>query len=223
MRDTANHPWMALSLEGGGFHLLDGDEASITHCVWERWLDLSDREVREALGLVDEERYLELFKRYVVHASHHVKRERLLDAVTGKEVDPDKKFMKELETTMDPNAGEKFREDVLARIGAWALSHPNEDPAYEEIFADYFARLREDYYRQQKERVSHSIQRMLELLSDEKEGDSELSLSAEEEDRAREALDRLLEGTVTGAPRERHNRETLQDTLVHLSRTRYAL
>ena len=50
--------------------------------------------------------------------------------------------MKDLERTMDPNAGATFRADVLSRIGAWALSHPEEEPDYPAIFADYFARLR---------------------------------------------------------------------------------
>ena len=132
--------------------------------MWNHWLDLSDWEVREAMGLVDESRYLELFKKYVKHVSHHLKRERMFDPVTGDLRDPDEKFMQGLEKTMDPKAGPNFRADLLSRIGAWALSHPDEEPAYAEIFADYFGRLREDYYRQQKAVVGRGIQRMLELL-----------------------------------------------------------
>src|SRR5690606_6866356 len=49
--DSANHRWMVLEPQGSGFHQLDGDERSITGACWERWLDLSDWEVREALGL----------------------------------------------------------------------------------------------------------------------------------------------------------------------------
>lgn len=234
MADSVNFRWMLLGLlpaggpAGGpgapagrdaGFHVLDG-EHSITHAVWNRWLDLSDWEVREAMGLVDESRYLDLFKKYVKHVSHHLKRERMFDAVTGNLRDPDEKFMQGLEKTMDPKAGPNFRADLLSRIGAWALSHPDEEPAYAEIFADYFGRLREDYYRQQKAVVGRGIQRMLELLSDDRR--SENPLAPQEEQVARHSVDVLLgKFDAPGTRRERHTRETLRETLVHLSKVRY--
>jgi predicted Ser/Thr protein kinase len=234
--DAAHHRWMGLSPQGAGFHRLDG-EGSITEGAWQRWLDLSDREVREAMGLVDEERYLELFRKYVVHVSHHIKRERLFDPVTGDLTDPDVNFMSTLEKTMDPKAGPTFRADILSRIGAWALSHPEEEPDYPAIFSDYFGRLREDYYRQQKSTVAKGIARILELLSDdERPSDSSVSLSAAEEEKARVALDRLLGGdgsggeavgdgevsAATAATRgDRHTRESLRETLVYLSKQRY--
>jgi len=218
--DAANHRWMSIPQAGKGFHLLDG-AGSITEAAWERWLDLSDREVREAMGLVDEARYLELFRKYVVHVSHHIKRERLFDPVTGALANPDEKFMASLEKTMDPKAGANFRADVLSRIGAWALSHPEEEPDYPAIFADYFARLREDYYRQQKTTVAKGIGRMLELLSDERREGSQLSLSAAEEQVARHSLEVLLGEHDGGERRDRHTRESLRETLVQLSKTRY--
>lgn len=219
MADSVNHRWMLLPRAGAGFHALDG-EGSISQAVWSRWLDLSDWEVREAMGLVDESRYLELFKKYVKHVSHHLKRERMFDPVTGDLRDPDEKFMQGLEKTMDPKAGPQFRADVLSRVGAWALSHPDEEPAYAEIFADYFGRLREDYYRQQKAVVGRGIQRMLELLADDPR--SKNPLAPQEEQAARHALDVLLgRCDEPTARKERHTRETLRDTLVQLSKQRY--
>lgn len=223
LADSANHRWMMLTPEGAGFHLLADDDASITSACWARWLDLSDWEVREALGMVDEERYMELFSKYVLHVSHYLKRERLFDPVTGELTDPDQKFMGNLEKTMDPNAGDDFRPEVLSRIGAWALSHPDEDPAYDEIFPDYFARLREDYYEQQRSAVTKAIQRMLELLSDDlSPPGEEVSLTAVEEQKAQRALEVLL-GDHDGDDerKERHTRESLRETLVHLSKERY--
>ena len=220
--DTMQHRWMGLAPQAG-FHSLDG-EGSVTESAWERWLDLSDREVREAMGLVDEVRYLDLFRRYVVHVSHFIKRERLFDPVTGVLTDPDVKFMKSLEETMDPNAGPSFRADVLSRIGAWALSHPEEEPDYPAIFSDYFGRLREDYYRQQKSTVAKGIARMLELLGDGDERPREsVSLSVSEEEKSRKALAALLgdddnEGSTRG---DRHTRSSLREALVLLSKERY--
>ena len=213
--DKVHHRWMFLE-PSGGFHLLDGADNSITETVFQRWLDLSDSEVREALGLVDEARYLELFRKYVVHASHSIKGERIFDEVTGQLTDPDEKFMRELEAAMDPQAGEGFRADILGRIGAWALTHPDEDPAYDEIFTDYFKRMREDYYRQQKDTVSGGIRYILELLSEEERSD--LDLGAAEVAKAKRALDVLLGGD---GRRQRHTKESLKETLVQLTKHRY--
>lgn len=218
MGDAVNHRWMLLPKAGNGFHLLDG-EGSITQAVFNHWLDLSDWEIREAMGLIDESRYLELFKKYVVHVKHAVKKERMFDPVTGNLRDPDEKFMQGLEKTMDPKAGPHFRTDLLSRIGAWALSHPDEEPAYAEIFADYFTRLREEYYRQQKTAVGRGIQRMLELLSDDRR--TQNPLAPQEEQVAKRALEILLGHDGSATKRERHTRETLRETLVQLSKARY--
>ena len=216
--DAVHHGWMHLAATESGFHHLDGP-GSITEVAFERWLDLSDREVREALGLVDEDRYLELFRKYVVHASHFVKGERIFDKVTGQLTDPDEKFMRELEKAMDPNAGEGFRHDILGRIGAWALSHPDEEPDYPAIFVDYFARMREDYYRQQKDTVRKGIEYMLELLTD--DAPAELDLTAAEKQKAKHALEVLLGEHDGGVRRQHHTRESLKETLVELSKRRY--
>jgi len=219
--DAVNHRWMGLAPQGAGFHSLHGDE-SVTAAAWERWLDLSDREVREAMGLVDEERYLELFRKYVVHVSHFIKRERLFDPVTGVLTDPDLAFMKQLEATMDPNAGPTFRADVLSRVGAWALSHPEEEPDYPVIFSDYFGHLREDYYRQQRSTVADGIARMLVLLGDDRPRES-VSLSAADEAKAQAALTALLgaEDNLLSTRGDRHTRESLREALVLLSKQRY--
>jgi predicted Ser/Thr protein kinase len=231
MGDSVNHKWMLLEPTGHGFNELGDrdDEETITSYAWNRWLDLSDQEVREAMGLVDEERYMELFVKYVKHAKHFVKKEQIFDNVTGESTNADVSFMEELETVMDPKATPRFRADVLARIGAWALSHPNEDPAYEEIFADYFARLREDYYRQQRNAVGRGIQFMLDLLAAD-EGEGTISESHEqgagEEERAQAALAILLgesnEGVEGGAEGlGGHTRQSLKETLVALNKHRY--
>jgi hypothetical protein len=216
--DAVHHGWMHLETTAVGYHKLDGD-GSITELAYSRWLDLSDREVREALGLVDEHRYLELFRKYVVQASHFVKGERIFDSVTEQLTDPDENFMRELEKAMDPNAKSGFRQDILARIGAWALSHPDEEPDYPHIFADYFSRMREDYYRQQKDTVRKGMQYMLELLTEDKP--AELDLTAAEKQKAILALEVLLGEHDSSQDRERHTRTSLKETLVELSKRRY--
>ena len=75
-------------------------------------------------------------------------------------------------------------------------------------------------YRQQKAVVGRGIQRMLELLSDDRR--SENPLAPQEEQVARKAVDVLLgKFDEPGVRRERHTRETLRETLVQLSKQRY--
>jgi predicted Ser/Thr protein kinase len=222
LEDGANHRWMALETSAG-FHRLDG-EGGIIEAAWQRWLDLSDSEVREALGLVDEERYIELFRRYAIHSSYALKQEKLFDEVTGDLTEPDEKFMAEIEDSIDPTADQdrkRFRKEVWGRIGAWALSHPNEEPAYEQIFPDYFSRMREEYYKQQKDTVAVGIQFMLELLSEDESQQADMDLSAVQKNKSRHALEVLLGQHDGDDERERHTRETLKDTLVQLSKSRY--
>lgn len=230
LRDKSNHRWMDLAADST-FHLLDGDERSATESAWERWLDLSEREVRKALGLVDEERYLELFRKYVTHARHFTRKEKLFDEVTGSVTAADESFMGEIERSIDPTGYEvtkdneearrKFREEVIARIGAWALSNPNQEPALEEIFADYFSRMREDYYRQQKSTVSDGVQMMLEMLTDHEPVSRDEALNAEVRDRARQAIDALTSTEDVTASSEFHTEETLKEMLVALTKYRF--
>ena len=213
------------------FHLLDGDERSVTEAAWERWLDLSEREVRKALGLVDEERYLELFRKYVTHARHFTRKEKLFDEVTGSVTEADESFMGEIERSIDPTGydvtketeetGRKFREEVIARIGAWALSNPNQEPALEEIFTDYFSRMREDYYRQQKSTVSDGVRMMLELLTDHEPVDRDEALDGDTRYRAREAIELLTKDECASALSEFHTEETLKEMLVALTKYRF--
>ena len=232
LRDKSNHRWMDLPTDST-FHLLDGDERSITESAWERWLDLSEREVRQALGLVDEDRYLELFRKYVTHARHYTRDEKLFDEVTGDVTAADDGFMVDIERSIDPasheamksdgDAKKKFREEVIARIGAWALSNPNQEPALEEIFSDYFARMREDYYRQQKSTVSDGVRLMLEILSAHGPPPDSEALDSEQRARAEKAIARLTGAADEGDTGlvETHTEETLKETLVALSKYRF--
>jgi hypothetical protein len=230
LRDKSNHRWMDLAADST-FHLLDGDERSATESAWERWLDLSEREVRKALGLVDEERYLELFRKYVTHTRHFTRKEKLFDEVTGLVTAADESFMGQIERSIDPrgyevtkvneDARRRFREEVIARIGAWALSNPNQDPALEEIFTDYFSRMREDYYRQQKSTVSDGVQMMLEMLTDHEPVERDESLNVEAQNRARHAIEVLTSDEGVSGFSEFHTEETLKEMLVALTKHRF--
>jgi predicted Ser/Thr protein kinase len=82
------------------FHFLqmepDGDYHShddFIDVVTERYLDILDREVQDAMGLVEEEQYEELFSRYIDHVNQHLKGETVYNRITGSYEEPDEQMI----------------------------------------------------------------------------------------------------------------------------------
>ncbi|MCB9556067.1 MAG: serine protein kinase PrkA [Deltaproteobacteria bacterium] len=133
------------------------------------YLDRVDDDVRSALGLVDEASYAELFERYVSHVTHHVRKERLKNPITGEYDDPDESLMRQVEQHLDVVEDvAEFRQSLMTRIGAWSIDNPGQRPAYAEIFAEQFQRLRAHYHAQQKKRVGRILSDALKVLAGDK-------------------------------------------------------
>lgn len=183
VRDPSLYPFLTQETKRG-YH----DNPAFIGLVREWWLDVLDDELRTSMGLVEEARYEELFAKYVSHVSHALKKEKLLDRITGGYVDPDKELMEEVESHIlaDGEDAEDFRKSVISRIGAWGLDNPNETPRYRDLFKSYVEKMEADYYRQQKKTIAKILQAVLELLSD-GEGPKEAELA----ERARHTVDQM--------------------------------
>jgi predicted Ser/Thr protein kinase len=147
----------------GGYH----ENKKFIYIVRERYLDLVDEEVRTSMGLVEEAQYSQLFERYVSNVSHWVKKEKLRNPHTGRMEDPDEDLMGEVEKTLGIGAKkDDFRHEVIARIGAWSIDHPNQKPPYSEVFPKHFSQLRESYFDQRKKVLKKTNEDLLVYLSD---------------------------------------------------------
>ncbi|MCA9551514.1 MAG: serine protein kinase PrkA [Myxococcales bacterium] len=164
VRDPSLYPYLAQEPKSG-FH----ENKKFITIVRDQWLDVLDDEIRTSMGLVEEARYEELFARYVSHVSHSLKKEKLLDKITGGYVDPDQEMMKEVESHILAKGEERldFRRAIIARIGAWGLDHPNETPRYRQLFKSYIEKMEADYYVQQKRVIAKNLETTLLLLADE--------------------------------------------------------
>ena len=81
--------------------------------------------------------------------------------------DPDEDLMGEVEKTLGIGAKkDDFRHEVIARIGAWSIDHPNQKPPYGEVFPKHFAQLRESYFEQRKKILKKTNEDLLVYLSD---------------------------------------------------------
>jgi len=136
----------------------------------ESWnLEILDNEVRESLGLVDERSYEEYISRYILSINAVIKGEKVKNSVTGKFEAPDSYFIKEFESNVHMNeAPEKFRSNLIARLGAYALDNKGKPIVYSEVFEDLVHLLQESFRKEQK-KIIDKIGKNLVLYLEEKE------------------------------------------------------
>src|SRR5690606_11782047 len=73
------------------------DHRAFVEVARQAWLDQVESELRHASELVGEERYAELFDKYISHASHWVKGEKLYSPLTSKYEPADEELMRHVE------------------------------------------------------------------------------------------------------------------------------
>jgi serine protein kinase len=148
----------------GGYH----ENAQFIETVREWWLEILDDEVRTSMGLVEEAKYEELFAKYVLHVSNLLKRQKLLDKITGNYIDPDQEFMREVEASIlaENEDRDEFRKSVIGRIGAWGLEHAGQTPDYRRLFPRYVEKMEEEYYQQRRKVIAKNIMSTLRYLAE---------------------------------------------------------
>ncbi len=137
----------------------------------ETWnLDKLDNEVRESLGLVDERSYEDYISKYILSINAVIKGEKVKNTVTGKFEAPDSYFINEFESNVHMNeVPEKFRSNLIARLGAYALDNRGKPIVYSEVFLDLVHLLQESFRKEQK-KIIDKIGRNLVLYLAEKKG-----------------------------------------------------
>ena len=207
-RDKTVHDFLLQEVVDG-YH----DHEEFVRVVEAEYLDLIDEEIRDAMGLVSEAQFRELFVRYVTLVSHWVKGERVKDPHTGAVAPADERRMIELERVVMPPGDDRrdFRRGLISAIGAYRLDHPDGDAIdYAAIFPDLFRRIRERAHEERKREVRARREDVLRYLSDERS-----ALDDKARGRVEETL-RIL--------RERYGycEHCAQDALLFLMRRRYA-
>ncbi|HTP50693.1 MAG TPA: serine protein kinase PrkA [Anaeromyxobacteraceae bacterium] len=165
-RDASLHPSLREEVVDG-YH----DPAAFVHEVEGWYLDLLDEEIRDAMGLVSESQYRELFGRYVTQVSHWVKGERIRNRITGVDEPASEERMVEFEGIVMPGGEERagFRRAIISAIGAFRLDHPDAPEIdLHAIFPDLFRRLRDHYHEERKRQLRRSKEHLLQFLSDDR-------------------------------------------------------
>jgi len=196
---------------GGGYY----DHAGFVEQVFDRYLDKLNGDVQIAMGLVTEGQYEELFSRYILHVSYGLKGERIYNATTGKSEDPDQRLIAQLEGTWKVEDAEAHRRDLIARVGAWRVDHPDVAIHYRGLFPELFTALERDYYERQRDTVRTVSQHMLAVLASEQEDGPADNLEPDDRAEALKAIDRMV--ADKGYPRK-----GLRDPLAALLKQRYS-
>lgn len=159
--------------------------------VWS--LDILDSEVRDSLGLVDDRSYEDYISKYILSINAVIKGEKVKNTVTGKFELPDSYFIKEFESNVHINEEpEKFRSNLIARLGAYALDHRGKPIVYSEVFEDLVHLLQESFRKEQK-KIIDRIGRNLMLYLDEKNEAGHQNLEKEVRDLIANVLRSLQE------------------------------
>jgi serine protein kinase len=125
--------------------------------IMQEKIDQFDAEVRDALGLVDDRSYEDYISKYILSINALIKGEKVKNSVTGKFESPDAFFIKEFESNVHMNeAPDKFRSNLIARLGAYALDNKGKPIVYCDVFEDLVHLLQESYRKEQK-KVIHKI------------------------------------------------------------------
>jgi serine protein kinase len=134
-------------------------------------LNLLDTEVRESLGLVDDRSYEEYVTKYIMSINAVIKGEKTKNTVTGKFETPDSYFINEFEANVHMSeAPEKFRSNLIARLGAYSLDHRGKPIVYSEVFEDLVHLLQESYRKEQKKIIDKIGKNLVLYLAEKQEG-----------------------------------------------------
>jgi len=176
--------WLQQDAIPGGYH----DTKQFRESLGDRLLDTWEEELYAASGFVPEERYAELFDKYVQHVSVWVKKERLYNRVTQKYEEPDEKMMAEVEKLLDVKGeAAEWRKQLISAIAAWALDHPGAKVAAVTVFPQHIRRMREAIFGEKRREVALLARDVVLLVREEGAG-----LDETRRKNARETVDRMI-------------------------------
>lgn len=144
-----------------------GDVERLTDDVEKEYRRWVQDEVQDAAALVDEKEYERLFEDYFVHVKAFDSNEKVKNRQTGAHEAPNEDLMNEVEQVI--GVKEKpavWRKSLIFRIAGWAIEHPKQPIAYQELFRDIFRALRAAYFKKREASVAQIEEHILRFGTD---------------------------------------------------------
>ncbi len=204
VRDPSLYDFLQIKPDAG-YH----DTAAFLDTVRDRYATLVNDEVRDAMDLVTGENFTDLLRRYAHQVSAWLKKQRVVNPITGEEEEPDESFLERIEELAGTRGDRRdAREQFLGRVAARSLEKSGEVLDYDELFSDLLSTMRTNYFDSHTVEIRKGVQDALSHLDGEELPD----------DRAAAAvalLDRLVE-------RHGYCRSCVAPTLSFLLKERYS-
>ena len=159
-------------------------------------IEISDREIRDALGLVDNRSYEDYIKRYISNINALIKGEKIKNEITGQYMVCDEYFIQEFEKNIElKEDAKKFRSHLISKLGAYFLDNRGKVIVYTEVFPDLVEDLKESFRNEQK-KVIDAIAKNVVFL------EAELMNTAEKStfpmtDKDREQIQKVIDNLQT--------------------------
>jgi predicted Ser/Thr protein kinase len=166
-QSKAEFEWLQQDPIAGGYH----DVKEWRTALMGRLLDTWEQELYTASGFIDEDRYAQLFDRYVQHVSVWVKKERIRNRLTGEYEEPDEKLMREVERLLEVKGdAQESRKQTISAIAAWSIDHPGQKIDAAVVFPHLLKRMREAVLADRKPDVARLTRDIVILVRDDAVG-----------------------------------------------------
>ncbi len=183
-RDASLYDFLRLPVEGE-YH----DAQKFIDVVRDEYVQVVTDEVYNAIGLVDESEYNRFFLEYFRNVKAYESKEKLYNPATNSYEPPNLELMESVEKLLDLSEPvDVFRSNIMTRIAAWSLDHPQEKIDYRKLFPDILNALRENFYKDRNRMLTLIEQDIIKFGSDEFD-----LLAPEDQQRVRDVLRRMEE------------------------------
>ena len=163
----AEFEWLQQEPLGGGYH----DTRQFLESLLGRLLDNWEHELYVTSGIIDEDRYAELFERYVQNVSVWVKKERIRNKLTGEYEEPDENLMREVERLLEVKGDPtESRGAMIGGIAAWAIDHPGAPVVPAEVFPQHLRHMRDVIFGERRGAVAACARDLVLLVREEGSG-----------------------------------------------------
>jgi hypothetical protein len=201
-----------------GYH----DAKGFINIVREVYLEKLDSEVRSSLGMHDEIQYENYLKKYILHVSHFLKKEKIKNPSTGEQQNPDQHLMEEFEKIAGVMEDKSlFRQNLMTQLGVFALENPGASGPtgaggmdYARVFPDLMLKLRHFYVDEHKGLMKKVYDSMIRLEAHRKDTHAKSVEQTEGEKLAFSLLENMQK-------RFSYTEDSAIEAFVHLYQKRY--
>jgi predicted Ser/Thr protein kinase len=144
LKDASVYDFLRIPAEGGY-----RDVRKFLEDVREEYFRWVTEEVYDSISLIDEAEYHRFFLEYFRQVKAFHTKESVYNERANSYEPPNEELMASVEKLLKLSESvELFRSQIITRIAAWSLDHPQASIDYEALFPEIYDALRDNFYRE---------------------------------------------------------------------------